>query len=208
MKHKYVKNIARYNMKSIKISLLINILIRIALIYFLVEVMMFPHDPRFEGKAIPLRNLIVVGSLSLVFPVLWYFKGRKKKAEYPFFLDNLYLSIFLLDMAGNSFNLYDTVKNFDLIAHFHGTGAFTALLFLIFRAKDFPLKKAILISLVIATGIHAALEAQEYFTDVFGGTHNVGGWNDTTGDLMAGFVGSFIYLLFFNFLLKIIRMKI
>ncbi len=178
-----------------KSGLILNILIRIALIYFLIEVMMLPHDARFEGKAIPVRNLVVVGSLSLLFPILWWWKSRKEKIKYPFFADNIYLSIFLVDMAGNSFNFYDGIRHFDLLAHFHGTGAFAAVCFLILTAKKIEFKKAFLFTLLIATSIHAALELQEYLTDVYFGTHNVNGWSDTIGDLTAGFFGVAAYVI-------------
>ncbi len=175
-------------------GLILNFLIRAALIFFLVEVMLLPHDPRFEGKAIPARNLIVVGSLSMAFPVWWLLnKGRK---EYSFLADNTYLSIFLVDMAGNSLNLYDSIKYFDIIAHFHGTGAFAAVCFMML--SEFPAKKAFLIALIAATAIHGALEVQEYLTDVFFGTHNVKGIGDTAHDLIAGVFGTIAYVFAFR----------
>lgn len=44
--------------------------------YFLIEVLLNPDGPRFAGKAIPVRNLIIVGSLSLVFPA-FYLAGKR-----------------------------------------------------------------------------------------------------------------------------------
>src|SRR5688572_13305667 len=40
---------------------LLNVLIRLHVAYFLWEVMANPDDPRFAGKAIPIRNLVIVG---------------------------------------------------------------------------------------------------------------------------------------------------
>ena len=37
----------------------VNAALRLSIIYFLAEVMAKPDDPRFAGKAIPVRNLIV-----------------------------------------------------------------------------------------------------------------------------------------------------
>lgn len=187
------------------LSVSVNILLRLAIAYFLIEAILLPNDPRFAGKAIPLRNLIIVGGLSMLFPMLWWIRNKanerkaKAKADYPFGTDILYLSIFALDMAGNSFNLYDTVNGFDLLAHFHGTGALAAVVLLIFAARkaagkiNVTGKELLLLAIGTATIVHVALEAQEYYTDVLAGTHNVGGISDTVNDLIAGLIGSFTY---------------
>ncbi|MBI2598758.1 hypothetical protein HYW40_00855 [Candidatus Curtissbacteria bacterium] len=166
-------------------GLVINILIRLAIFYFLGEVLLFADDPRFAGKAIPIRNLIIVVSLSLLFPALYFLK--KKWSKYPFWFDNLYLSIFAFDMAGNSFNLYDRYFYFDLLPHFHGTGAISAV---IAGAFGLPVLSAI----GLANIIHTVLEAQEYYTDVLFKTHNVRSIGDTVNDLSVGLVGAAFYI--------------
>lgn len=166
-------------------GLVVNILIRISIIYFLGEVVLLPDDPRFVGKAIPIRNLVIVLTFTLLFPFLYLIKKRWQK--YPVWLDNLYLSIFWLDMAGNSFNLYDRFFYFDLIPHFHGTGALATVLFAAFG-----------LSAVGAVGaaniVHTLLEIQEYYTDVLFGTHNVRGISDPINDLAVGIFGAIIYV--------------
>jgi hypothetical protein len=162
----------------------INALLRIAIAYFLAEVLLKPNDPRFAGKAIPVRNLLIVGGLSLVFPLMH--ARTRRWSRYPWWVDNLHLSIFFLDMAGNSFDLYDRYVHFDLIPHFHGTGAFTVVLRAGFGASAWS-------AVAIATALHSLLEAQEYLTDVFFGTHNVRGVWDTVGDLLAGLLGTATY---------------
>jgi hypothetical protein len=162
----------------------LNAALRLSIAYFLAEVLLHPDDPRFAGKAIPVRNLVVVGGLSLLFPGL-HLLGRRWPA-YPVWADDLYLSIFWLDMAGNSLDLYDRYYYFDLIPHFHGTGAIA----LVFRAA-LGLTTARAIGL--ANLIHALLETQEFLTDVFLGTHNVRGPWDTVGDLVAGALGTGVY---------------
>lgn len=176
-----------------KWGLIFNVLIRAAIIYFLGEVFLFPDDPRFAGKAIPVRNLIIVISLSLLFPILYFWKKKWKK--YPFWLDNLYLSIFWLDMFGNSVNLYDAYFYFDLIPHFHGTGAVAAVLLGAFGFSFWS-------GVGFANIIHMLLEAQEYYTDVFLGTHNVRGTFDVVNDLTVGVMGSILYGLICIFLVK------
>lgn len=183
---------------KISFALISNILIRLLIIYFLFEALLLPDDPRFAGKAILERNLVIVGGLSLIFPAIYFL--NKRRLEYPFLADFLFLSIFAFDMMGNSFNLYDTVWYFDLISHFHRTGAFTAvaLLIILSRQKVNAIKlsglEVLLLAVGIATIIHVGLEAQEYYTDVFFGTHNVRGVFDIVNDIVVGFIGSTIYI--------------
>ena len=161
-----------------------NLALRLSLLYFLIEVLRNPNDPRFAGKAIPVRNATIVITFTSLFPALRWIARRWRR--YPVWLDNLYLSIFWLDMAGNSFDLYDRYSHFDLIPHFHGSGALAAVL----RGLGMSPVGAF----GIANTIHGGLEAQEYFTDVFFGTHNVRGVSDTVGDLAAGLLGTLSYL--------------
>ncbi|MBI2036235.1 hypothetical protein HYT17_01220 [Candidatus Microgenomates bacterium] len=169
----------------ISIGFIVNIVIRLSIFYFLGEVILWPDDPRFAGKAIPLRNLVIVLSLSLLMPFFYFLKKRWKK--YPFWFDNIYLSIFWLDMAGNSLDLYDSYFYFDLVAHFHGTGAIAAVFLGAFGMRW-------LWAMVLANSIHLGLEVQEYLTDVFFGTHNVRGMFDSVNDVLAGILGTAFYV--------------
>jgi hypothetical protein len=172
--------------KSRAAGIAVNLLLRVSIAAFLADVLRRPDDPRYKGKAIPMRNLLIVGSLSMLFPARALLRRRGWR-DYPVWTDNLYLSIFWLDMAGNALNLYDRYTHFDLIPHFHGSGAFAAV---IQRLFGWPA----LGTLAAANGIHALLEAQEFATDVFCGTHNVRGWWDSTGDLASGLLGTVVYV--------------
>ncbi len=163
----------------------INAVLRASIAAMLADVLRHPNDPRYAGKAIPLRNLLIVGGLSLVFPAL--FLGGRRWKRYPVWQDDLYLSIFWLDMAGNWLDLYDTYLNFDLIPHFHGSGALAAVLHHAFGLRGWR-------AIGVANAVHTALEAQEYVTDVFFGTHNVRGAWDSLGDLSAGLLGTIVYV--------------
>ncbi len=175
------------------IGLLVNILIRLSILYFLGEVLLFPDDPRFAGKAIPIRNFIIVITLGLLFPFFYFI--RKKWKHYPFWMDNLYLSIFWLDMAGNSLNLYDSFFYFDLIPHFHSTAALATMLLGAFGFSFWG-------GVGLANIIHVILEAQEYYTDVLLGTHNVRGTFDVVNDLVVGVVGTILYGILFIWFTK------
>ena len=169
----------------------VNALLRVSIAGFLMDVLRHPRDPRYAGKAIPLRNLIVFGTLGHVFPALSvaarYSPRVPQWRRYPVWTDNLYLSIYWLDMAGNAFDLYDRFTHFDLIPHCHGTGAFAVV-----GLSGFGWSSAR--ASAIATIVHLALETQENLTDLLCGTHNVRGAWDTLGDVGAGGAGTLLYV--------------
>jgi hypothetical protein len=168
-------------------GLVLNVALRLHLLYFLAEVLRRRDDPRFAGKALPVRNALVVGGASLLFPVLHLLRGRRgRRGRFPFWLDDLYLSLFWLDMAGNSLDLYDRYSSFDLLPHAHGTGAVAVVLR---RVLGLPTLSAV----GLANILHLLLEAQEYYTDVLFGTRNVRGVSDTVNDLLAGLAGTVLY---------------
>jgi hypothetical protein len=142
-----------------------------------------PADPRFAGKGIGPRALIVVPAASVAMPLLWL---RSRRGPYPFWMDDLLLSIVALDLAGNVSDLYDRCEHFDLIPHAHGTGSLTVLAAWLLQL---PMRKAV----AVATAGHALLEAQELASDVLFGYRNVRGPWDTIGDLVAGSIGTALY---------------
>jgi hypothetical protein len=167
----------------------LNVALRAHIAYFLAEVLLHPDDRRFAGKAIPIRNLLIVGGMSLIVPLMHL--GLHRFRRYPVLTDDLWLSVFWLDMAGNSFDLYDSYTHFDLIPHFHGTGAAAATFAALGQLGDGR-------AIAVANALHGLLELQEILTDVFFGTHNVRGWWDSAGDVVAGALGSLAYARLFG----------
>jgi hypothetical protein len=160
-----------------------NVLLRAGIIAILAEALLRRHDPRFEGKALGTRGLVMI-PLSLVVPLVH--RWRPRRASYPVWTDNLWLSIFALDLAGNHFDLYDRYRYFDTIPHAHGTGAVTVVAA---DVLDLPPLSAV----GVAQLAHIGLEAQEYYSDVAFGLRNVRGTWDTINDLLAGAAGSLAY---------------
>lgn len=164
------------------IGVLANALLRGTIVAVLGEALVRPSDHRFAGKAIGTRGAVMI-PLSLLVPLVHSLRSR---GRYPIWTDNLYLSIFALDLVGNHFDLYDRYRHFDAIPHAHGTGAATVVLA---ELLDLPPLSAV----GLAQLAHIGLEAQEYYSDVWFGLRNVRGTWDTVNDLLAGAVGSAAY---------------
>jgi hypothetical protein len=165
-------------------GVLANIALRLMILVFTVDALVNAGDPRFAGKALGPRNVGILLGLSMLFPILHFIYKRWKR--YPVWYDNLYLSIFWLDMAGNTLNLYNSVEWWDHIPHFHGPGALAMVLVGAFAMA--PLAAA-----GFATMLHLLLEINEYYGDVLLGTHNVRGIADSMNDLAYGLLGVLVY---------------
>jgi hypothetical protein len=160
-----------------------NLGMRFIIVGVVLDALLHPDDGRYAGKGIGKRGLVLVAA-SLLIPLM---QGTARRGErYPLATDNLYLSIFALDLAGNYLDLYNRFVHFDLIPHFHGTGASTLVL-------ASMLRRPLLAGVGLTQIIHVALEAQEYYSDVLFDLHNVRGTWDTVGDLVAGAAGSLTY---------------
>lgn len=166
------------------IAWIVNFALRGAILAILAHALQRPDDPRYRGKGIGTRGLVMIPA-SLLFP-LAHLRGRRSHRRYQVGSDNLYLSLFALDLAGNYFDLYDRYRYFDAIPHAHGTGAVTVAM-----AELFDLQP--LAAVGVAQLGHIGLEAQEYYSDAWFGLKNVRGTWDTVNDLLAGAVGSMAY---------------
>lgn len=162
----------------------INALLRAAIVAMLVDARRHPGDPRYRDKGIGTRGLVMLPA-SLLFP-LAQLLPRRRTRPYPIWTDNLYISLFALDLAGNHLDLYDRYTYFDAIPHAHGTGSVTVAAG---ELLDLPSLSAV----GVAQIGHILLEAQEYYSDVLFDLRNVRGTWDTVNDLLAGAVGSVLY---------------
>jgi hypothetical protein len=158
--------------------------LRVYMLAVLGEALRKPDDPRYRGKAIGTRGLVMI-PLSLVVP-LKHAARHRPSGRYPVWTDNLWLSIFALDLLGNHYDLYDRYRYFDALPHAHGTGAATVVAA---ELGDLPVLSAV----GAAQAGHILLEAQEYYSDVWFGLRNVRGTWDTVNDLLAGAAGSLAY---------------
>lgn len=162
----------------------LNVTLRVLMAVFAAEAIIWSDDPRFEGKGIGIRNAIVIGTYTLVLPAIHWL--RRPWSAYPWWTDALWLSVPFLDMVGNSLDLYDTYRYFDLLPHTHGPGAATVVLMELARLP-------FIASVGIVQVAHILLEGQEYYTDVLLGTQNIDSIADPVNDMLVGVIGSLVY---------------
>ena len=165
-----------------------NVVLRVAIVIFTADAVIHASDPRFAGKGLSLRNIGIVFGFTMLFPLLQAVYGRWKR--YPMWWENLYLSIFALDMAGNTFNLYDSWLEWDHIPHTHGPGALALVLIGAFGFRAIA-------AAGLATMLHLWLEIEEFYGDVLFHTHNVRDTQDQMNDLLFGLIGVILYTVLF-----------
>lgn len=166
---------------------LVNTILRLGILAMSIDAIVNGSDQRYAGKSLGPRDVIISFGLAMLFPLFWKLRYRKREwSMYPWWYDDLYLSIFFVDMLGNSLNLYNLWLEWDHIPHSHGPGALAMVLA---GAFGFP----ILTAVGLATIFHVILEIQEFYGDVFLGTHNVRDLQDQMNDLLSGIIGVIVY---------------
>ncbi len=142
---------------------------------------------QFEGKAFGGR-LVFYPLAVLILPVAWrvFASGR----PFPYRADVLITMPFLIDVAGNAGDLYDTVVWWDDANHFVNWALLSAgagLLIPRDRIEDWALA-----GLVVGFGTTTAIgwELMEYWTFIRDSPEFATAYADTLGDLALGTLGS------------------
>lgn len=175
------------------LSVAANLIARGTLAYLAIDALRVtttdPSDARYAGKGIAVRNATVLGSFSVLVPALY--AASRRERGYPWTGDTLLLTVPLLDMVGNWLDFYNRYGYFDTVAHFYGPAVISGLLSLALAGRDRePRVMQWATAAGVTTTFHLLLEVQEYWTDVWFGTHNVEGIEDVEGDLGAGVLGT------------------
>ena len=139
------------------------------------------------GRAIayPLAVLIV--------PAAWWILTRRRRVEYPYALDILWTLPFLIDVSGNTADLYDTLDWWDDANHFVNWAILVAAFGqLLVRLPVGPLAAA---GLAIGFGAVTAVlwEFTEYIAFIRANEEELRtAYTDTLGDLALGLSGSVV----------------
>ena len=92
----------------------LNLAAKVLLMALLVYGMTYIHLDRFAGKAMGARAALYPVSI-IVVPIGWLLRGRQP--PYPHLADLLMALPFIIDVAGNALDLYNTIVWFDDVAH-------------------------------------------------------------------------------------------
>ena len=167
------------------IGIVVNVVLRASMLAMLAAVTRAGRDdPRYVGKGSGVRFGLVAMPSSLLVPALWLRgRGRRRAAglrpdPYPFWMDDLWISLLALDLAGNVLDLYDRYTHFDLIPHAHGTGALTVTVAWLLRlpprrraavdavqTQMSPLVQIALIDFIVKTGERESLDVLKRIAD-------------------------------------------
>ena len=144
---------------------------------------------QFEGKAFGWR-LVFYPLAAVLVPVGWWLAGRPR--PYPYALDILLVSPFLVDVLGNVFDLYDAITWWDDLNHFVNWALLSlAIGQLVLR---FALPRIETFVIVVGAGAFTAIvwELGEYVTFIRNSDELDTAYTDTLGDMLLGLTGSIV----------------
>ena len=151
----------------------------------------WPGIERFADKAFGAR-LLAYPALMLLAPVVWWLLvGRRDRtAPPPFAAFTLVMLPFLVDVTGNSLDLYDSVGWWDDANHYVNWLFLLAGLGLLVARDVRP--DWVMVGFVTGLGAILAIgwELGEWFTFIRHGTELETAYEDTLGDLTLGTLGS------------------
>jgi hypothetical protein len=169
-----------------------DVALKTALIGQLAVAVAWPDLPQFEGKAFAGRAIAYPIAVLLV-PAIWWLLRRRRPIQFPYALDILWTLPFLIDVTGNTADLYDTIGWWDDANHFVNWGILVAAFGqLLIRL---PLGRLEAAALAIGFGAVTALlwEFSEYLTFIrFNEEEFRTAYTDTLGDLALGLGGSVV----------------
>ena len=168
------------------------VLVLVATIAQLLVATLFPDLPQFQGKGFASR-LIAYPLLMAVVPVAWAARARRVpsyEGRAPWGAFALIASPFLVDVTGNTLDLYDSVVWWDDANHFVNWFLLNAGLGLLLRRTG--VRPAWVLGLLIA-GVGALLavawELAEWYSFIRHGTELDTAYTDTLGDEVLGTLG-------------------
>jgi len=171
----------------------LDLAVKAALIGLLAFAVARPDLPQFEGKAFTGRALVYPWATVIV-PLGWWIACRRRgrRIAYPYALDILLVLPFLIDVAGNAADLYDTIDWWDDVNHFANWGILVAAFgqFLL----RLPLNRLTTGALAVGFGALTAIlwEFAEYITFIRDSPELETAYEDTLGDLALGLSGSLV----------------
>jgi hypothetical protein len=168
------------------VPLVLDIGVKLALVGLLLLALLFPDLPQFAGKAMGGR-VLTYGLAALLVPAIWFIGFRRH--SYPFAIDILFVMPFLIDVAGNALNLYDTIDWWDDANHLVNWGILTAAASLGLAGLPLGRLNRFALGLGFAAVTAIGWELAEYLTFIRNSPELATAYTDTLGDLTLGSIG-------------------
>ena len=147
--------------------------------------------PQFEGKAFGAR-LIAYPVLMLLVPAVWWASHRRGRPAVPWGAFALVMAPFLIDVTGNTLDLYDSVTWWDDANHFVNWALLCGGLGLLMVHRV----PSTWVRVLLVTGLGAVLaiawELAEWWTFIRHGTELGTAYTDTLGDEALGTLGALL----------------
>jgi hypothetical protein len=100
--------------RGVRLLPVLNIAAKLLLVGLLMHAMTNLELDRYAGKAMTARAALYPISIVII-PFVWWLRGRRP--PYPHLADIFLASPFIIDVAGNALDLYNSVVWFDDVAH-------------------------------------------------------------------------------------------
>lgn len=146
---------------------------------------------QYDGKGFGYR-LAVYPLMMLVVPAVWWWRTRAANAL-PWGAFALIMSPFLIDVTGNTFDLYDSIDAWDNINHFFNWMLLLGGCGLLIARADVRPRWLLVVGI---TGLGAILaigwELGEWYTFIRRGTELDGAYEDTLSDELLGTLGALV----------------
>lgn len=170
----------------------LNVGAKALLVALLLHAVLFPDLPQYQGKGIGWRLLLYPAS-ALIVPIAWRALGERRRSwQYPHLVDLCVVLPFLIDTAGNTANLYDSIDWWDDVMHFVTWVPWVVGFGLALRYAT-SLTPWLVFGLTVGFGAttHIVWELLEYVAFIRGNPNEYeSAYNDTMGDLTMSLLGS------------------
>ena len=170
--------------------LAIDIAVKVTTIGLLAWAILSPDLPQFQGKAFTGRAVAYPAAL-LALPILWWLLGRRRM-PFPLVADILIGLPFLIDVAGNALNLYDTIEWWDDLNHLVNWALHTAAIGLLLRHGIWTPSTRVALAFCWAVTTAVLWELAEYVTFVPNSPEAATAYADTLLDLVLGMLGGLL----------------
>jgi len=144
---------------------------------------------QFEGKAFGAR-LVAYPLMMLVVPGVWWLVHRGREVDIPWGAFALVMAPFLIDVTGNTLDLYDSVVWWDDANHFVNWFLLLSGLGLLLTGSVRPRWAVVLVICGLGAILAIGWEVGEWWTFIRHGTELDTAYEDTLGDEVLGTLGA------------------